>query len=97
MSENVLSSGEFPTMGTSAATSFVAIKPDGGTLVSNKGNSKGGTPDPQTANHRANVLNRDALGGRGVRVYRDYTNAAQAAATGRNVKTLPSVFSTDGR
>lgn len=97
MSENVLSSGEFPTMGISAATSFVVRKPEAGTLVKKSGNSKGGSGEQATANHRTNVLDRDALGGRGVKVYRDYTNAASSTATGRNVKTLPSKFTTDGR
>ncbi|MEU0213553.1 hypothetical protein ABZ281_00035 [Streptomyces sp. NPDC006265] len=84
-------------MGTSAATTFRVRKPESGTLVSKSGNSKGGSGEPATANHRSNVQDRDALGGRGVKVYRDYTNAAQATATGRNVKTLPSKFTTDGR
>ncbi|MEW1675612.1 hypothetical protein AB0O47_20565 [Streptomyces noursei] len=97
MSENVLSSGEFPTMGTSAATSFVVRTPQAGTLVKKTGNAKGGVGEPTTANHRSNILNRDVLGGRGVKVYRDYTNAASSTATGRNVKTLPSKFITDGR
>ncbi|MFD6934591.1 hypothetical protein ACFWAP_00350 [Streptomyces goshikiensis] len=97
MSENVLSSGEFPTMGTSAATSFVVRQPTAGTLVPKSGNSKGGSSEAATANHRTNVLNRDVMGGRGVKVYREYTNAAQAAATGRNVKILPSKFSVDGK
>ncbi|MGD6750283.1 hypothetical protein [Streptomyces sp. BH105] len=97
MSENVLSSGEFPTMGTSAATTFVVRKPEAGTLVSKAGNSKGGSGEPATANHRNGVMNRDISDGRGVKVYREYTNAAQATTTGRHVKTLPSKFTTDGR
>ncbi|MFK0015809.1 hypothetical protein [Streptomyces sp. NPDC091027] len=97
MSENVLSSGEFPTMGTSAATSFVVRNPVAGTLVSKAGNSKGASAEPATANHRSAVMDRDALGGQGVKVYRQYTNAPESNATGRNVKLLPSKFVTDGR
>ncbi|MET9120011.1 hypothetical protein [Streptomyces sp. NPDC004528] len=97
MSENVLSSGEFPTMGTSAATSFVVRKPEAGTPVSKSGNAKGGSGEPATANHRTGVLNRDVLGARGVKVYREYANTAASGATGRNVKTLPSKFTTDGK
>ncbi|MEU7278628.1 hypothetical protein AB0A69_07540 [Streptomyces sp. NPDC045431] len=84
-------------MGTSAATTFRVRKPEAGTLVSKSGNSKGGTGESATANHRNGVLNRDPMGGRGVKVWREYSNAAESAATGRNVKTLPSKFTTDGR
>ncbi|WP_063728928.1 hypothetical protein [Streptomyces sp. RTd22] len=84
-------------MGTSAATTFRVRRPEAGTLVSKSGNSKGGSGEPDTANHRSGVLNRDALGGQGVKVYRTFTNAAESNATGRNVKRLPSKFTTDGR
>jgi hypothetical protein len=84
-------------MGTSAATTFVVRKPEKGILVRKTGNAKGGSGEAATANHRTGVLNRDISGSRGVKVYRDYTNAAQSTATGRNVKTLPSKFTTDGR
>jgi hypothetical protein len=84
-------------MGTSAATTFRVRKPESGTLVSKSGNSKGGSGEPATANHRRGVQDRDALGGQGVKAYRTFTNAPAANATGRNVKTLPSKFTTDGR
>ncbi|MGW6981921.1 hypothetical protein ACWGE1_21170 [Streptomyces sp. NPDC054932] len=39
-------------------------------------------------------MDRDALGAQGGKVYRQYTNAPESNATGRNVTLLPSKFVT---
>lgn len=96
MSENVLSSGEFPTMGTSVAKAHTFAPVQGGTLVKKTGNAKGGTfGQPKTATHRHGVLDREAPGG--IRAYRLYQNAPCASENGQHVHVLPSKFTSDGR
>ncbi|MFE9412378.1 hypothetical protein ACFYN0_26820 [Streptomyces sp. NPDC006704] len=96
MSERIISSGQFPTMGQSMALAATFVKPQGGTPVSKKGNAKGGSAYPEHATGiRARQLNRNGLGS--IRADRFVSNSPIASETGRSVRRMPSKFTTDGK
>lgn len=91
MSERIISSGQFPTMGKSMALASTYVQPQGGTPVSKAGNAKGGStyPEPSTG-IRARKLDRNGIGS--IRADRHVSNAPVASATGRAVTRIPSKF-----
>ncbi|MEU7147086.1 hypothetical protein AB0B15_03440 [Streptomyces sp. NPDC045456] len=96
MSEHIISSGQFPTMGKSMALASTYVQPQGGTPVKKKGNAKGGSAYPEHATGiKARKLDRTGIGA--IRADRHVSNAPVASATGRNVKTMPTKFCTDGK
>ncbi|MDJ0463179.1 hypothetical protein [Streptomyces sp. H27-C3] len=91
MSEHIISSGQFPTMGKSMALASTFVKPQGGTPVSKKGNAKGGSAYPEPATGiRARKLDRTGIGS--IKADRHVSNVPEAAATGRAVTRIPSKF-----
>ena len=81
------STGSFPTVGESAAAHQVTPVLSG-TLVARKG-AAGGALEAATANHRANI--EEHLGAQLAPTATLYAaNAAEASATYRNVKIVPS-------
>lgn len=88
------STGSFPTMGTSVATSVVNVSgtPSNKTKrVPKKGNSKGGMLEAVTASHRQGVLER--LGAQLRPTAALYApNAAEAGLTQRNTRVVPSAI-----
>lgn len=83
--------GSFPTVGKNVAAHAVTRTPTiakGGGLVRKK-NSKGGALESATASHRAGI--QEKLGAQlhpTATLYKQ--NAAEASATQRNVRTVPS-------
>ncbi|MFI2616719.1 hypothetical protein [Streptomyces sp. NPDC018584] len=91
MSERIISSGQFPTMGKSMALASTYIQPQGGTPLSKKGNAKGGSTYPEPATGiRSRKLDRTGPGS--IRADRHVSNVPVAGATGRNVTRIPSKF-----
>lgn len=81
----------FPLMGDEMRRVSTAST-DGGTLVSRSGMSKSGPAPGGKANRRNVLMERGGPCG-GIQVKRVYRDDS---ATGRNVYTLPSAFSTGG-
>ncbi|MFI1796529.1 hypothetical protein ACH427_04110 [Streptomyces sp. NPDC020379] len=92
MSEHIISSGQFATMGKSMAREHPAfVQPQAGITVPRTGNAKGGTDYPEHATgHRTGKVDRTGIGG--IKAYRQVSNTPLAGETGRNVHTIPSKF-----
>lgn len=91
MASRNLSSGQFPTMGESAVS--VTYRPaEKGKLLPRSPRGKETAPE-RTAVPRAQVHERHGHVG-GVQVYRTFSNAPEASATGRNVKPIGASHST---
>lgn len=93
MSGNVLSSGQFPVMGTWVANHITHAKPIKGRTVPTRP-AKSDSPGPVTAVPRTAVLERAGGIGRIVvaRAY-SYENVAAARETGRNVRPISAASS----
>lgn len=83
----------FPKMGTEAASvNNVSGAPSANTtLISKKGNAKGGAPDASTKANRKGVLERNGFKG-APQATISYPNAPEANATLRNVRLVPSAI-----
>ncbi|KUL44705.1 hypothetical protein ADL22_12235 [Streptomyces sp. NRRL F-4489] len=98
MSEHIISSGQFPTMGKSMALASTYVQPQGGTPVKKNGNAKGGSPYPEPATGiRSRKLDRTGPGP--IKADRHVSNVPVAGATGRAVTHIPTkfCFDTSGR
>lgn len=84
MASQNLSSGQFPTMGESAISVNYRQADPGKLVPRNHGKS---VPEPDTAAIRPQVQERYGHVG-AVQVFRDFSNAPEASATGRNVKPI---------
>ncbi|MFH9606812.1 hypothetical protein [Streptomyces sp. NPDC017448] len=84
MATKNLSSGQFPTMGESAIAVNYRQADPGKLVPRNTGKI---VPEPDTAAIRPQVQERYGHVG-AVQVFRDFSNAPEASATGRNVKPL---------
>ncbi|WP_274916944.1 hypothetical protein [Streptomyces sp. WZ-12] len=95
MSEHIISSGQFPTVGKSMAHSHTTfVQPQAGIRVPRTGNAKGGSPYPEhAAGHRTPKIDRNGIGG--IKVYRAVRNTPVAEETARGVHTIPSKFRFD--
>jgi hypothetical protein len=85
-----VSTGQFPTMGTSASR-VRAVPAERGTKVAKKGSGKSSALEAATAFHRNNIQER--LGAKCHPTATLYqANAASAGETQRNVHTVPSAI-----
>ncbi|MCC3766014.1 hypothetical protein [Streptomyces sp. UNOC14_S4] len=95
MSEHIISTGQFPTVGKSmAGTPAAFVQPQAGIRIPKTGNAKGGKPYPEHATgHRSAKVDRTGIGG--IKAYRAVQNTPIAEETGRSVHTIPSKFHFD--
>lgn len=91
MAKNTAPKSAFPTQGQVAAPVNASGAPSAHTTPVAKGGSAGGMLDGATANHRQGVLEPHGASFKiTATLYKQ--NAAEASATQRNVRTVPSAI-----
>lgn len=90
MAKNALNTGSRPTMGSVAAPVNASAAPSRNTTVVGKKGPSGGMLEGATANHRGPRLNETNGPAFRIQAMLYAPNAAEASATRRNVRVVPS-------